>query len=236
MYTYRYETHCHTAEASACARSSGADVARFYHSLGYSGVIITDHFLNGNTAVPREGLAWTERADMFVSGYLHAKEEGDRIGIDVLFGWEYNYGATEFLTYGLSPEWLVSHPEVMEWTPVEYLDRVRSLGALVIQAHPFRMASYIQMIRLMPDRVDGVEVCNTAQQDIYNERAEWYCESFRDEYRLLRFSGSDNHNVYGKPYPLGGIALDHRASGIGDLIASVREGRYECFRHTPSAR
>ena len=36
MY-YRYETHCHCSECSACSRSTAADLVRAYHAAGYAG-------------------------------------------------------------------------------------------------------------------------------------------------------------------------------------------------------
>ncbi len=35
-------------------------------------------------------------------------------------------------------------------------------------------AGYIDMIRLIPRDVDGVEVINASMKDEYNSRAEWY--------------------------------------------------------------
>ena len=41
---YVYETHMHTSEASACAGSTGTQMARAYKAAGYTGIIVTDHF------------------------------------------------------------------------------------------------------------------------------------------------------------------------------------------------
>ena len=49
---YKYEMHCHTQETSRCSRISGADLIDFYHSIGYTGVVITDHFYNYNAGAP----------------------------------------------------------------------------------------------------------------------------------------------------------------------------------------
>ena len=51
MSLFLYETHLHTSEASACANVSGREQARIYRKAGYAGIIVTDHFFNGNTAV-----------------------------------------------------------------------------------------------------------------------------------------------------------------------------------------
>lgn len=77
-----YETHLHTSEASACSIITGAEQARTYKEAGYSGIIVTDHFFNGNTAIPK-GLPWEKRVEMFGKGYENAKKEGDKIGLSV---------------------------------------------------------------------------------------------------------------------------------------------------------
>ena len=81
---FRYETHLHTAEGSGCASASGAEQARRYKALGYDGIIVTDHFFNGNCAVTNFD-SWEDRVNKFCKGYENAKEEGDRIGLKVFF-------------------------------------------------------------------------------------------------------------------------------------------------------
>ena len=62
-------------------------MARKYKEIGYTGLIVTDHFFNGNCAVPKD-LPWKERIDMYYAGYEDAKAEGDKIGLQVFFGLE----------------------------------------------------------------------------------------------------------------------------------------------------
>ena len=66
--SFLYETHLHTCQGSACGTSTGAEHARYYKEIGYQGIIVTDHFFHGNTAVPRN-LPWKERVEWFCSGY-----------------------------------------------------------------------------------------------------------------------------------------------------------------------
>ena len=72
-----YDVHVHTAEASKCSPQPGAEMAEEYHAKGYTGIIVTDHFLNGNTRVPAD-LPWKERIRLFCLGYEHAAERGRR--------------------------------------------------------------------------------------------------------------------------------------------------------------
>lgn len=185
----RWETHAHTAEGSDCSSAPAAEMAKNCKDAGYDGIFITDHFYHGNTAVPRE-LPWSEWVERFSLGYHHAKEVGDTIGLQVCFGWEYSWNGNDFLTYGLSPEWLLAHPETTTLPPYEYLKLVREAGGCIVHAHPFRQEWYVQCIRLVPDLVDAVEVYNGGnREESYNQRAEWYAESFG----LPKVSGSDTH-------------------------------------------
>ena len=101
---YIYETHLHTAEGSACGSMPGEAMARVYKEAGYAGIVITDHFYHGNTAVDRS-LAWPEWVEQFCKGYENAKQRGEEIGLQVFFGWESGYQGTEFLIYGLDQQW-----------------------------------------------------------------------------------------------------------------------------------
>ena len=85
---YKYETHLHTSEVSKCARSTGAEMARAFNKAGYAGIFVTDHFFNGNCAISTK-LDWEQQVDLFMRGYESAKEEGDKLGLDVFFGWEF---------------------------------------------------------------------------------------------------------------------------------------------------
>ena len=219
---YKYETHAHTSETSKCSRIGGAELARYYKSIGYTGLIITDHYFNGNTTVPRE-LLWEERVQLFCEGYEAAKAEGDKIGLDVFFAWEYSWGGNDFVIYGLDKDWILANPDQLTWKPREYMTKVREAGALVIHAHPFREAGYIEAVRLIPRDVDGVEVINAARADEDNRRADWYAES----YGLLKSAGSDNHS--GKCGRLAGVYLPERIASMADFVRLMKDGKGEIF-------
>ncbi|MDD3959381.1 MAG: PHP-associated domain-containing protein [Oscillospiraceae bacterium] len=217
---YSIETHMHTSEGSLCAGASGREMARFYKHLGYSGIIVSDHFFNGNTTIPPH-FPWHERVRLFCRGYENAAAEGKRIGLDVFFAWEYGYHGTEFLTVGLDKEWLLKNSDVLDWGVEEYLDRVRTDGAFVIHAHPFREAPYIRKLRLFPDHVDAVEVINSR-----NSSCEQDVKAYRYalKHGLAFTSGSDSHDA--QVLPGGGMIFDRRPESSADLIAMLRVGEY----------
>lgn len=217
---YLYETHLHTCQASGCGVSTGAEHARFYKELGFQGIIVTDHFFGSNTCVPRD-LPWRERVDRFCAGYEDALAEGQKIGIDVFFGWEQHYRDDEYLIYGLSKDWLLAHPEVEHWTRREQLESVHRYGGCVVQAHPFRLRSYMQHIRLGHLYCDGVEAANAGNQAFEDACAYRYAK----EFGKVMTAGSDNHHSYSGlnvKNKIMGIALNRRMESIQDLVQIIR--------------
>lgn len=221
------ETHLHTAEGSACASASGAQQAEQYKSLGYDTIIVTDHFVNGNTAVDRS-LPWDKQMDMYCLGYEHAKKRGDEIGLNVLFGVEFSWCAADFLIYGIDKQWLKDNPDMPGISVHEVCDRVHGAGGIVVQAHPFRQADYIRDIRLLPYHCDGVEVYNAGNRDpVYDQRALWYA----DQFGFVKTAGSDCHHVVdsGRFF---GIETEFEIRTIEDYIAAVKQDRIAGLRCT----
>lgn len=220
---YRYELHSHTAEVSRCSKITACDIVDFYKSMGFAGVFITDHFFNGNTTVDTNQ-SWSKMVSDFMVGYKIAKERGDEIGINVFFGFEYSYHGTDVLVYGLDEKWLLQHPFIMQMRTTEFCDYARSEGALLIHAHPYREASYINMIRLFPRNVDGVEIYNACRTDFENDRAKEYA----DNYNLLYSAGTDNH--VGRRKSLGGMEFDVKINNVNEFIQNMRKQSGKIFR------
>ena len=186
---YKYETHLHTCQASACGRSTGAEHVRYYKALGYDGVFITDHFFRGNCAVDRS-LPWPEKVRLFCDGYRNAKAEGDRIGLQVFFAWEESIDGDDYLVYGCDEEWLLQHPEIEHATRREQLELAHANGGCVVQAHPFRMRDYIRRILLGWRYCDAVEVANAGNRPQDDVCAYHYAR----ELGFPMTCGSDNHH------------------------------------------
>lgn len=228
LYMYMYEMHCHTSECSKCAAASAAEQVDFYKSLGFSGLVISDHFLNGNTVIDRS-LSWNEKIELFTIGYQNAKKRGAEVGLDVFFAWENSYKGTDFLTYGLDKQWLLSHPDCDKISVSEYCDIVHKSGGFVVQAHPFREARYIEMIRLLPRKVDAVETVNAKRTDFENRMADNYAEN----YSLTKFCGSDNHNP-ALQERVAALQLAIKANSIQEIINEVRLNRHNILTYDVS--
>ena len=225
---YLYETHMHTCQASKCGRSTGKEHVRFYKDAGYTGIIMTDHFFGGNTAVNRE-LPWEERVNLFWSGFEDAKEEGDKVGLDVFFGLEQNYAGDEYLIYGLTKEYMKAHPEMEHWNRRQQLEEVHRAGGCVIQAHPFRMRDYMDRIRLGLHFCDGIEVANAGNEQMDDARA-W---RYGREKGLVMTAGSDNH--CGANWPLYGVAFEKRLTSIEEYV-TISRNKYPVQLHIPEGR
>lgn len=215
----------HTAEGSECGQSIGAEMARAFKNAGYTGIIVTDHFFYGNTAVDR-GLSWTDWVERFCRGYENAKAEGDRLGLQVFFGWESGYQGTEFLIYGLDKEWLLMHPEIKDATVEEQYALVHQSGGIVVHAHPFREEDYIPEIRLYPDYVDAVEGVNARHTSPVSE-SHWNPEfnmralAYGKEHKLPFTAGSDQHDT---TMVRGGMVFPRRLKDIHDFTRAVLAG------------
>lgn len=219
--TYRYETHMHTSQASACGRSTGAEMARAHKEAGYSGIFVTDHFFNGNSAIPRE-LPWEERVNRFCSGYEDAKAEGDRIGLQVFFGFEFNQDGAEVLVYNLDRQWLLDHADIDRMDMRQAIALMHQGGGFVVQAHPFRERDYIDHIQLYPRDVDGVEAVNTSHCGVEGERMNERAFAYAAMFDLPVTSGSDSHSIeklFG-----GGIEVSKRIETPLDYLSALRAG------------
>jgi predicted metal-dependent phosphoesterase TrpH len=217
---FKYEMHCHTKETSKCATIYAAQMIDFYKSVGYTGVVITDHFFNGNTTVPSD-IPWSQRVELFVQGFENAKQRGDEIGIDVFFGWEFSLNGTDFLTYGLNKDWLLDHEDCHKLKINDYCDLVHERGGYIVQAHPFREASYIDMIRLLPRKVDAIEVLNASRGDFENKLADEYA----DNYSLPKIYATDNHT--GHRERIAAVKVNEKVTSVNDIMKLVLENKHK---------
>ncbi len=221
-YPYLYETHLHTSEASACAVSSGADMARACKEAGYTGIIVTNHNWYGNHCIDKS-LPWDQWITGYARGYEEAKRWGDQHGLDVFFGYESGYRGTEFLVYGVDAKWLIAHPQIKDADVEHQYKLIHTAGGMVIHAHPFREEPYIKEIRLFPEYVDGVEGINATHSSHkskshndpeFDKRAVAYAR----EHHLPMTAGSDIHST---SLLGGGMVFRRRLKNIDDYCRAV---------------
>ena len=221
---YKYETHCHCIQASRCARSTAQEMVRAYHAKGYAGLVLTDHFIFGNTSVPRD-LSWPTRMRMYHQAYLDAKEEGDKLDFDVSFGIEHAYGdGKEVLIYGIDLEFLLKNNDIRHISLGELADRVRAYGGLVIMAHPYRDRSYVDMsVQPQEEVLDGIELYNACNEPGEDLQALALAE--RNPHYILT-SGGDIHHCADPRIGAAGLWFDRRIRSGKELVAALKAGNY----------
>ena len=220
---YRYETHLHTAPVSKCGSYSVRDNMEFYRDIGYDGIFLTNHFLDANIGGDRTR-PYEEQIEFYFSDIEEGERIADEVGIKFFWGVETSYLGTDFLVYGLSKEWYLTHPEIMSVSRKEMLDMMADDGALIVHAHPFRAASYIDHIRLFPQHVHAVEIDNCGNRDFQNEMALHYAEC----YNLHKSAGSDNHNSRFAER-LAGVEFETPIESIDDFITRMKNGEAKTF-------
>ncbi len=218
---FYYELHAHTNTASLCSIVEPEEYVKFYIDKGYSGMVITDHFYHGNTAINRR-LPWDVFVDEFCEGYYRTKAEGDRHGFTVLFGFEQKFmdGTDEYIVLGIGPKWLKAHPEIRDMKRAPFFKTIRKAGGFVIQAHPFRERYYISDIRLALDYVDAIEVLNLGDDDVISRRSYEYAKNLS----LPMTAGTDIHSIQNREV-VGGVALSKEIFSIEELIEEIKGGR-----------
>ncbi len=235
---YLYELHCHSRVGSACGKWSPEEMAAFYAGQGYTGIVVTDHFMNGNSAVDRR-LPWKEQIEAFCAGYEQTKAAGSRLGLDVFFGFEYSANTyykqphtpnsrkdsligTDFLIFGLGKDWLLRQKEDILGLPVnDFMKLVRSEGGTVIQAHPFRLEkAYMDHISLFPDYTDGIEVLNGNPNTL--GRGNRLAQCYASEYGFFATAGTDAHCPCDI---LAATVLPRRVGTMEELLKLLRSGQ-----------
>ena len=219
---YKFEIHLHSSGTSACGSSSAKEMIDAAKRCGYSGVVFTNHFYHGNTAVDRK-LPWNEFVKTYADEYTHAEEYGKSIGIKVFFGIEEVYApGKEMLIYGISPENLAQYPEFRDMSPKEKADLVHSLGGITVCAHPFRARTYIPDPDTPPDIsiFDGIECFNFFNKPEENEKA----FEFANNTSLLKTSGGDIHRA--EDFGRAGIAFNEPIENYDDFIKKFKSGDF----------
>lgn len=220
---YKYEMHCHDCLGSRCASSLPEEMVAAYMEAGYSGLVFTNHFLRGNTAVDRS-LPWELKMKRYYEAYLMGKEAAAE-GFNVMFGLEHHYGhGKEVLTYGIDLDFLLANPDIDQLPLAEYTRLVREAGGLVVQAHPFRDRDYIDADVLPePENIDAVEGWNYFNTPEENMKA----AEFAARHNMFQTSGADVHNCNCESIGKAGMAFDFQIKDSAELVKALksRQGR-----------
>ena len=219
---YYYELHMHTSDTSRCGRSPAADMVAAYKQKGFTGVVVTDHLMNVQSHAEPE-TDWNRRVEKQLAGYYAALEAGEKLGLTVYCGWELTYqdNAEDYLTLGLSPQFLYDHPWLERYDIEKYRDAVHAAGGILVRAHPYRRAWYIKKpYEEREGTADAIEVFNggnSSQEE--NDMALAYAQ----KHNMPMTGGSDAHHV--DETARGYIALEKKAESYAELCEAIRTGK-----------
>ena len=218
---YKYELHLHTMEVSRCGRVRAVDQVRACRALGYRGICVTDHLHDTYIGLMDCHDDWRECMRRYLYGYRLAKEEGERLGMDVILGAELRFpeNDSDYLIYGIDEDWLYSHPYICRMDHRAFFDRFGD-EVLIIHAHPYRNCDTV-----FYDCVHGLEVANCNPR--HDNRNDLALALAKAHPRLYRTVGSDAH----RPGDEGRAALLSKepipdSFALKDVITS---GRYSLW-------
>ncbi len=221
---FRFDTHVHTKETSHCGGVFAKEMVKLYAEAGYSGFVMTDHY--NRYSMDRHGCTTPEdRLETFLQGYRGAKAYGEEIGFDVLLGMELQLDGgshNEYLLYGLTEEFLYSHPHIYEEDLLSLRRLASANGILIFQAHPYRPG----MTRAAADLLDGAEVFNGNPR---HNSANHLAMAYALENRLLMTSGSDAHQV--EDVGKGGLYTRERITDLAVLKSVLQNGSATLIRN-----
>ncbi len=223
MTVYRFETHFHTEETSPCGRVPAAEGVKLYQEAGYQGVVVTDHYFREYFENMLPAVSWSEKIDIYLTGYTAAKEAAAALDLQVFLGMEIRFveNNNDYLVYGLDRDFLLAWPHLYEMSLASFLPFAKEHGLLLYQAHPFRNG----MVIMQPQLLYGMEVFNGhPRHAARNEIAlEW-----AKTYDLHQLAGSDFHQLPDKA--TGGIDLTVKIDSYQDLLTALRTGNYQLYR------
>ena len=162
----KLDLHAHSSGISHCCRIPAETVLSFAKNIGLDGIVLTNHYtkyyLKDNDA-----LAF---AKAYIAEYEYTKRLGDAMGLKVFFGVEVTWEkspSVHILIYGVSPDFVLMHPELYDYSQEKLYAVVKEAGGAMIQAHPFRNGTTV----LDTAYLDGVEInCHPLYRESCAER------------------------------------------------------------------
>lgn len=219
---HKFELHVHTSECDRSAALGGAEIVRRYSRAGYSGMVVTDHYINifEDRWFPDEvrGINHEQYINRWLKGFRAAREEGERLGFTVLPGAEVRLDGqiNDYLLYGLDEEFFFQAPRLHRCKTLEELISLLPPDVCVVQAHPFRD----NMTVADPSPLFGLEGFNGGNSQFRNDLAKIYAE----HYGKALTSGSDYHGH--RRFASGGILTEEDIRTPADLVRVLRGGAY----------
>lgn len=217
---YKIELHAHTKPISGCGQLTPEELVKAYKDVGYSGIVIANHFTNDFFREETEA-----ELQKYMTAYKEAEDAGERYGVKIFWGAEFRFAGQiqDFLVFGVTESMLRKMIHAFEFTHEEFRALVNAEGGLFIQAHPFRHPDLFIPIT----DLDGIEVYNMHAR--HNSRNE-LTELLFAKYKLgFAASGSDCHEY--DSVGRGGIICKEMPKNNSELCDILRSREYELIHN-----
>ena len=214
----KIDLHVHTSEVSQCGHLSASETVERYKKAGYDCIVITNHF-NTYTAGVFEKKGEPDFFRHYHNSYLLAKEEGEKVGMLVLNGYEIRFDNSDndYLVYGMDDETAGDYKNLFKMRPRDFSALAAERGCLFYQAHPFRNGMKITQ----PELLFGIEIKNgNPRHDSRNDIA----EAWAKKYNMHAIAGSDCHEQ--EDVGVTGIVTERRITNERDLVSMLKADDY----------
>ena len=211
-YPCRIELHAHTCPASACSHISPREMVDTYIGLGYSAIVITNHFMYEKDRAKQEYI------DSYLADFEETKAYGEERGLTVYLGAEIRFleNQNDYLIYGVDRALL---EEIYEYLPrgvEQFRKDYQMSNSLFIQAHPMRDG--IQAVD--PALLDGVEVFN--MHPGHNARMGVVSLLAKENPSFVVTAGSDFHHPNRNHEGLAAMRTTHLPNDSFELAKMLR--------------
>lgn len=222
---YKTELHVHSVDASECARADVHCLVERYTDLGYSTLVLTNHFASFSLRYLKCD-EWEQFIDKYIDAYKKLKKAA-KGKLEILLGVEIRLKdcPNDYLLYGITEEFLKSNPYLYKKSIEELYNLAKENEILVIQAHPFRNNMQITP----PHLIDGIEVHNGSLGGYYNiDSRNDIAELWAEKFGLIKTSGSDFHTPMDKINS--GIITKKKIKNLSQLIEILKSGDYQIIK------
>ena len=208
-FPHKVELHAHTNPVSSCSEIKPARLVQMYAELGYSAVCITNHLARGRS----------DDAEYFLADYYAAKEEGEKLGLNVILGAELRFvpSSNDYLAFGFTPEELPGIIEMLDMNIEEFSRAWRREDRFLCQAHPYRE----NMEQIDRTLVDGIEAFNAHPH--HNSRVSVASRTAHAE-NLVFVAGTDFHHPGHQG--LSATLTRFAPKTAADIVSILRSGDY----------
>ncbi len=216
-YPYRIELHAHTKPTSICSEISPKEMVDIYKSLGYSAVVITNHFSCFEMDMGKD-----EYIDFFLNDFYETEKYGKEQGLKVYLGAEIRFteNYNDYLVFGLNKKMLGEIYDLLPFGIENFRKTYSMQDSVLIHAHPKRKSA----TKISPYLVDGVEAFN--MHPGHNSAIGLAALYAKKEDHKIITAGSDFHHLDREHEGLGAIRTKYIPKDSFDLAKLLRERDY----------